>query len=405
VFGALREASRGEANLRVLHAIGTAAQATIAAAVDIFSILRYSSHARARSRKLMASQLERASVACGASLPKVRQAFKLGGQSAASESRLFEGEPGGASDAPVSRQPIFADDEDADGNMAGITTALLSAQDAEEEGLLDGGDAAANDASGADAQAEAEAVAAAAEAAAAAAAAATGGLVHYHRPGDWVSVEGPRAGMSLFATERDIRLCAVTEFEQRRAQDFISLSGDVPGVPATGLLITVGTCRIYRMDLQRLQRAVFVNDSVLDAALSLLHVEASCIEAAQHAAASAQSAAEPLIAEPATAEPTAQPAFVLVDAVLWGKLFGNDTAAAPAPNLGERDRTFWRWPRKLWARSAVFFLCAINMRGVHWVLLSINLRRRTFEIYNSCSGYDADYARIFLRARAFMEML
>jgi len=97
------------------------------------------------------------------------------------------------------------------------------------------------------------------------------------------------------------------------------------------------------MDLQRLRRAKFVNDAVLDAALSLLHVEASCIEAAQHAAASAQSAAEPPITEPATAETTVQhaaPPFVLIDAGLWGRLFGNDTAGSPAPNPGARDYAF-----------------------------------------------------------------
>jgi len=53
----------------------------------------------------------------------------------------------------------------------------------------------------------------------------------------------------------------------------------------------------------------------------------------------------------------------------------------------------------------VFFLCAVNIGNEHWVLLNINLRCRTFEIYDSCDAYADAHAHIFLQARAFMGML
>lgn len=218
VLGALREAQRGQADLRVLCALGTAAQATIArAAADTpSSNSRYRSHARARSRALMTAELKAASLAEGASLSEVRQAFELGGRSAARASGLFgEGQFGGAGDNDPS-----GEDEDGDG-AAGVTAALDDSQPSDEDD--DSGDdyddeaadqaAAAYDAS----QAAAAAADAAAAAAAYAAAAASGGQHRYPRPSEWGSVEEARRGMSPFSTERSLQLCAVTDFEKQEA--------------------------------------------------------------------------------------------------------------------------------------------------------------------------------------------
>jgi hypothetical protein len=235
VLGALHEASRGEASLRVMHALGTAARATIAraSAGDTSFSSRYSTRAREHSKKLMIAELVSASRACGASLPNVRQALDLGGESAAPGRGLFEGQLGGASDAPVSRQPL-SEDEEGDGDTAGKIAALLSAQvdvkEVDDDGEEEDFDAAAGpeSASGADEEAEA-----ATAAAAAAAAAARGGRVPFPRPPTWGSVEEARISRSPFATEPRLLLCAVSDSEQLRAQELNSMSAAPPGVSGT----------------------------------------------------------------------------------------------------------------------------------------------------------------------------